>query len=99
MLREIVTLPRSGWLFPRRDGQPGPVPPHLVSHLVAAHLHDLGLPWTCHQLRHRFATRLYGVGKDLRLTQELMGHSSPVTTAGYAAWAREDAAQAVDAIA
>ena len=48
-------------------------------------LHSLGIASTMHTLRHAFATKVYRASKDLRLTQELMGHSSPQTTAVYAA--------------
>lgn len=39
--------------------------------------------WTTHTLRHRFATMAYAAGNDLRAVQELLGHTSPVTTAIY----------------
>ncbi len=36
-----------------------------------------------HSLRHTFLTEIYRRTRDLRLTQELAGHSSPVTTMRY----------------
>ena len=59
--------------------------PASVSRKGNRYLHDLGIKPTMHTLRHFFGTMVYRSSKDLRLTQELMGHSSPQTTAGYAA--------------
>jgi len=73
-------------------------PETLVTQKVSKHLRDLGIPHTCHSLRHRFGTQLYRTSRDIRMTQELMGHASPATTAIYAAWDHEAAAPTVDAL-
>jgi integrase/recombinase XerC len=92
----LARLPPSGWAFRRHDGQPGPNRPSLVSKLANEHLHDCGIPATLHQLRHRFGTQAYRTRRDLRMTQELMGHASPATTAGYAAWDQAEARTALE---
>jgi site-specific recombinase XerD len=92
-------LPRAGWCFPRRDGRPGPVPPHIVSQLAGTFLHDCGIGESLHSLRHRFATQAYRAsGHDLRAVQELLGHRHITSTAGYAAYDQAAAAAAVEAI-
>lgn len=91
-------LPRSGWVFPRLDGQPGPVQPWTVSHLCNGHLHDCGLADTLHSLRHWFGTETFDVSLDIRVVQEIMGHASPVYTAGYAAHNPVRARAAVSAL-
>jgi integrase/recombinase XerC len=90
-------LPGSGYAFRREDGQSGPNTPNLVSHLANRHLHRMGIAATLHQLRHRFGTQAYRAsGRDLRMTQELLGHARPDTTAGYAAWDRPAALAAME---
>lgn len=91
-------LPRAGYLHRRADGRPGPNRPAVISHVANRHLADCGITATMHQLRHRFGTMAYRASKDLRLVQELMGHADPATTALYAAYARDDAARAVEAL-
>jgi integrase len=89
-------IPARGWMFPRLDGQQGPLPAHRVSQICNQFLHELGIAETLHQFRHRFGTVMYEECRDLRLVQEMCGHSSPLTTAGYAAFNPERAAVAVN---
>jgi len=42
---------------------------------------------------------MYAVSKDLLMVGATMGHNSPRTTAGYAAWSPAAAAAAVEAMA
>lgn len=97
---ELAALPgrRAGYVFRRHDGRPGPNQPWLVSQLANTHLHECGSPATLHQLRHWFGTNTYRAKRDLRVVQELMGHESPNTTAGYAAFDRAEAVEAVNAL-
>lgn len=48
-----------------------------------------------HDLRHTFGTSIYSKTKDLRVTQELMGHASSSTTEGYTQVAQQAKLQAV----
>lgn len=74
MLTEV-----DGWVFPSAFG--GHWAPGTITHRVSRALRG---GWTCHSLRHAFATEVYREsGCDLRLVQELLGHSSPRTTARY----------------
>jgi integrase len=94
----VAGLPRAGWVFPRYDGKRGCNSPAVISHVANAHLHACGANATLHQLRHRFLTMAYRASKDLRLVQDLAGHASPSSTAGYAAYDRESAVVIVEAI-
>ena len=81
---KAARLPLRGWAFARHDGQPGPNQPHTISKLCNNHLHALGITATLHWGRHRCGTMAYQGTHDLRAVQELLGHASPTTTAGYA---------------
>ena len=89
-------MPSAGWVFTRRDGGSGPNRPDMVSALAAKHLHGLGIECSLHALRHRFASQLYQRTHDLRMVQDVLGHQSPATTAGYAKWAPESLAAVLD---
>lgn len=81
-----------GWAFP------GDVDGHLGSDAVGRMVSKaLGPGWTMHSLRHLYATSVYDAGHDLRAVQELLGHSSPQTTARYVHTAWEAKAAAVGA--
>jgi integrase len=67
-----------GWVFPSPNGG------HLTPAYVAKKVSDLLPPGvTMHALRHRFATEVYNLDRDVFAVQELLGHSSPVTTRRY----------------
>lgn len=71
---------------------------HRVSQIMGAHFRACGIDATGHQARHHFGTAVYAATLDLRTTQELLGHASPVTTAGYSAWSPSSGADAVLAL-
>lgn len=56
-----------------------------VQGALKAALHDSGIGKniTVHSLRHSYATHLVEMGVNLRVIQEILGHSSPVSTAIY----------------
>jgi integrase len=56
---------------------------HVGPSYVADRVEGVLEGYTCHSLRHRFATCAYRATKDIRAVQELLGHSSPTTTAKY----------------
>jgi len=67
-----------------------------VTKISSAFFASIGLPYTLHQLRHRFGTQHYKLCRDIRATQELMGHSSPTTTAKYVALAQRSGSRSMD---
>lgn len=100
VLAEIRRYDPAPWgpVFPRGDGEPGHIRAQRVSQRVSHYLTTRGLPFTLHGCRHRFATQVYRSTLDLRMVQELLGHSSPTTTAIYAGFAVEKSAAALDAL-
>lgn len=93
--------PRSGYVFHRvwPHHSPQPIKAGTVSQILSDFLRGLGIDASAHQGRHLFLTTVYEASQDLRVTQELAGHSSPVTTSIYAAWSNARASDAVAAIA
>lgn len=90
-------VPHFGPVFRRDNGDRYPA--YTISHILRTHIHACGVQASGHQLRHAFATAVYrSSGGDLRMTQELLGHASPSTTAIYAAWSQERAAEVVDGL-
>lgn len=71
---------RPGWTFPGRTD--GHLAPATVGIMVAR---ELPGDWTCHTLRHRFASVAYRQDRDIRAVQELLGHTSVTTTQIYTA--------------
>ena len=57
--------------------------PSQVTKLIAQYLGETGLPYTAHQLRHRFGTEACESSGDIRAVQDLMGHASIEQTARY----------------
>lgn len=87
-------IPAHGPIF--RDRHGNRFTASMVSHMLRSHMHNCGVIASGHQLRHSFGSEVYRRTHDLRMTQELLGHASPAPTAGYAAWAQDQAAEIVD---
>lgn len=90
---ELHGLPLEGPIFLSSRGRP--FAPATVSGYVAEFLHGLGLHDTAHRLRDWFGTKVYASTHDLRVTQEMMRHSDPSSTAGYVAFDNPEAVAAV----
>ena len=69
--------------------------PSAVQCAVRRAAEAAGVICSSHQLRHRYGTAVYRVSRDLLLTQQLMGHASPTTTAGYALVVMDEGASVV----
>lgn len=80
-LAAILTahMPRFGLIVPWTESQCGD--------RIARHLRGLGIDATAHSLRHSAATEA-ARHADLRTVADFLGHSSVVTTEGYAALTR-----------
>jgi integrase len=67
-------------MFTYADGRP--VQPEYLTHRFRALVRELGLPpIRLHDLRHRAATLALASHTDLKVIQQMLGHSSIVTTA------------------
>lgn len=88
-----LPMPKRGYIFTTQEGRR--FNDRTVSIYGARYLRDLGIDATMHQLRHRFGTAVWAATKDMRVTQELLRHADPGTTAGYVAYDHRLAQQAV----
>lgn len=59
---------------------------------------SLPTSWGVHATRHSYAVEVYRQTRDLRLTQRLLGHSSPVVTSVYANLLDEDIRRGVERV-
>jgi site-specific recombinase XerD len=84
-------------LFRARDGH---ITRSAVHRVWKEALEAAGLPtrWGVHATRHSYAVEVYRRTKDLRLTQRLLGHSSPTVTMVYASLLDDDVRRGVEAV-
>lgn len=78
LAEEIIRA--GGYVFPGRFG--GCVEASYIGKRVGRMLPK---GWSCHSLRHRYATKLYAATMDIMLVSRLLGHESVVTTQRYVA--------------
>jgi integrase len=84
LVDELRRWPRRGYLFPHNTRPGHHILAASISSAINRHLRALGIHATAHATRHLFATSTYRLsGHDLRMTQELLRHASPSTTAIY----------------
>jgi integrase/recombinase XerC len=96
----LATLPhRTGYVIPRRDRQPGPNAPYVISHRASLLLGGRERGYTLHQCRHRFASAAYAGTRDIDAVQKLLGHASPAVTSIYVDTMAHATRAAVDAAA
>lgn len=91
LAREVIA--HDGPCFPGRFG--GTVEASYVGKRVGA---ALPRGWSCHSLRHRYATRLYSQTHDILLVSKLLGHTKVETTQAYVALPSVDLHETLQAI-
>ena len=91
-----LPMPKGGRIFQRPRG--GGYSPAELSRVFNLRLQEYGVEAVAHQLRHWFGTNLYAATGDLRVTQEMLGHSSPTTTAGYVSFSSRKATEGINAL-
>jgi len=96
LARMADDMPPVEYWFPGRDN--GHVSGAWVSARVRQALRDIGSGATAHQLRHSFGTAVLRSTHDLRVTQELLRHASPASTAIYTQVADLDKIAAVNSL-
>lgn len=72
-----------------------PATAHWVSYSTRCKLRKAGLALSLHRFRHWFGTTIQHHYRDLRVTQTLLRHASPVSTAVYTEVADESRREAV----
>jgi integrase/recombinase XerD len=90
-----ATMPPVDWWFPHNGSH---VSGEWVSACIRRALRAVGSNATAHQLRHSFGTAVLRSSHDLRVTQELLRHSSPASTAIYTQVADGDKVDAIRAL-
>jgi integrase/recombinase XerD len=87
------------WWFPSRTSPRDHVRPERVSVLVGERFRECGIPaGSIHRLRHTYGTKIQKHVGDIRVTQQLMRHSSVATTMRYTAVADDRLAAALDGL-
>ncbi|CAM3331284.1 tyrosine-type recombinase/integrase [Stackebrandtia soli] len=67
-----------------RDGEPAPMTGQAIANILSRRFEECGAPAaTPHDLRRTFIGELLDAGVDLSTAQQIVGHSSPETTARY----------------
>jgi integrase/recombinase XerD len=90
-----AAMPPVDWWFPHNGSH---VSGEWVSTCIRRALRAVGSNATAHQLRHSFGTAVLRSSHDLRVTQELLRHSSPASTAIYTQVADLDKVDAIRAL-
>lgn len=89
----VELLEHDGYVFPGRFSG------HVEKSYIGSHVSRLlGPEYSCHSLRHRYATRAYEATHDLMLVSRLLGHASAETTQRYVALTEERLRAAVDSV-
>lgn len=81
-------------LFLTKGGKP--MTKNAIQKMVMKYSQAYGKPLSVHKLRHTFGTQLYKKKKDLRLVQDILGHSEPKTTTIYTHIGNNEKNDAVD---
>lgn len=79
-----------GWLFPQQTNDQKHIYPQFLDRHIRKTEKSLGWPhqFTCHTMRHAYATHLYEQGTDLLTIKHLLGHKSLNSTVVYVSLAR-----------